>query len=277
MSLARALAPAGGSARAAAVRQIMCSRPGATPVSAWLAHPTHVADGKRLAVVMHGTRRNAREYLETWREWSRQTGRPVLAPQLDREAWPGARGYNLGNVLDERGRCNPRRSWSFTAVRDLVVDTRQLLELTDLTWDLFGHSAGAQFAHRLALLRPSSTLRSVVVAGAGWFTVPDPSSDWPYGTRHPDLGIDRPAMSAWTRRPIVLMRGEHDRLRDEHLRTDPEADAHGRTRWDRAATMLAAGRAYDDGCRWQLVDVLGAGHDERAIAPAVQALWSRTS
>lgn len=243
------------------------------PVTAWLALPTGLAPGARLAVVMHGVRRNAGEYLETWREWSQWTGRPVLAPHFDSAAWPGSRAYNLGNVLDSGGRRNRRSSWAFTALRHLVVDTRRQLQLTDLTWDLFGHSAGAQFAHRFALLRPSSTLRSVVVAGAGWFTVPDPCLDWPYGTRHPELDIDRTTLTAWTRRPLVLMRGEHDRVRDEHLRTGPEADAQGPTRWDRAAHMLAAGQAFDHLCRWELIDVPAAAHHEQQMAPAAQSVW----
>ncbi len=272
MSPTRRLLPLEGSRRAASVLQIS-GRPGRAPVSAWLALPSSLSPTSRLAVVLHGVRRNAREYVETWREWSQWTGRPVLAPHFDSDSWPGAKAYNLGNVLDSHGRRNRRRSWAFTALRHLVVDTRRQLQLADPTWDLFGHSAGAQFAHRLALLRPSSKLRSVAVAGAGWFTVPDPSLDWPYGTRHPDLGIDRTALTTWTRRSLLLLRGENDRDRDEHLRTGPEADAQGCTRWDRAAHMLAAGQAYDPHCCWELIDVHEATHSEQEMAPAVQARW----
>ncbi len=263
----------------------------------WLTEPAHTGPSARLVVVMHGVRRNAREYVESWRAWSQQAGRPVLAPLFDARHWPGARAYNLGRVLDPEGWPVPYRERGFTALRRLVVEAQVAAGLTDPTWDLFGHSAGAQFAHRFALLGEDATgtralgagapealvedlgkgipvLGRVVVAGAGWFTVPDPGIDWPYGTRHPELGVDELTLTRWTRRPITFLRGEHDRDRDEHLRVDPGADAQGRTRWERAAHMLAAGGRWDADCRWELVDVLGVGHHEHEMAPIVQARWS---
>lgn len=238
----------------------------------WLTRPEPRA-GARLAVVLHGVRRNAREYLETWLEWSHRSGRPVLAPHFHADAWPGARAYNLGGVLDVDGDVTPARTWAFTALQHLVDDARRAARLTDATWDLFGHSAGAQFAHRFCLLRPDPTLRRVAVAGAGWFTVPDADIDWPYGLRHPGLHLDQAAADRWTRLPLVLLRGEHDRERDEHLRVGALADAQGRNRFERAAHALAVARARDPGCRWQLVDVPGAGHSEHQMAPVVQERW----
>jgi len=89
----------------------------------------------------------------------------------------------------------------------------------------------------------------------------------------PELGIDASALTAWTRSSLLLLRGEHDRFRDRHLRTGPEADAQGHTRWERAANMLAAGQAYDPGCCWELIDVPAATHSEQQMAPAVQDRW----
>jgi len=226
-------------------------------------------------VVLHGTLRNATEYLGTWREWAQRTGRAVLAPHFDRRTWPGARSYNLGNVLDAAGEPNPRPAWAFTALRHLIDQARQRADLAEPTWDLFGHSAGAQFAHRYALLGADPTLGRVVAAGAGWFTVPDPRIAWPYGTGHRRLGIDDAALRRFTRHPLLLVRGDHDRERDEHLRVGPSADAQGRTRWDRAAHMLAAGRAHDPFCTWELLDIPQAGHHEHQIAPIVQDRWTR--
>ncbi len=244
------------------------------PLGGWLALPERLSPGARLVVVMHGIGRNARQYLESWREWSQRTGRPVLAPRFDKHVWPGARSYNLGNVLDARGDVLPPNAWAFTAMRRLVVRVQEQAQLVEPAWDLFGHSAGGQFAHRFALLGEDPTLGRVVVAGAGWFTVPDPDIDWPYGTRHPDLGVGDAALLRWTQQPLVLLRGEHDRARDDVLRVGPEADAQGLTRWDRAAHMFAAGRSHDPLCRWELIDVPGAGHHEYEMAPLVQDWWS---
>lgn len=259
--------------RVAPVQWLPASTAPGARVGGWLARPTRLHVGARLVVVLHGVRRNGREYLESWRAWAQRTGRPVLAPVFSDEAWPGSRSYNLGNVLDHDGAVHRREQWASTALRALVADARTATHMTDPTWDLFGHSAGGQFAHRFCLLEADPTLDRIAVAGAGWFTVPDARIDWPYGLRHPRLPLDDGAAERWLRLPIVLLRGEHDRERDEHLRVGRRADDQGRNRWERAAHVLAVARARDPGCRWQLVDVPGAGHHEHEIAPVVHRRW----
>lgn len=271
----RALTPDEGDERVARVTWMDSAADATARVGAWLARPARSSPEARLAVVMHGVLRNAREYLETWREGSQRTGRPVLAAHFDATTWPGARGYNLGNVLSADGTLNPRRAWAFTGLRQLIPEAQRQVGLTNPAWDLFGYSAGAQFAHRFALLGNDPTLGHVAVAGAGWFAVPDSGIDWPYGTCHSGLGVDDSALTRWVRRPLVLLRGEYDRHRDEHLRVGPAADVQGPTRWDRAAHLLAVARSHDPHCRWELIDVPGAGHNEQEIAPVVQERWDR--
>jgi pimeloyl-ACP methyl ester carboxylesterase len=82
----------------------------------------------------------------------------------------------------------------------LVATLRSELGLADEAFDLWGHSAGAQFAHRFALFRPAAPVRRIVAAGAGWYTTPDLELDFPYGLRHEQLGFDRLALERWTRR-----------------------------------------------------------------------------
>lgn len=243
------------------------------PVGGWLACPTPLHAGAHLVVVLHGVRRNGREYLESWRAWAQRTGRPVLAPVFSGEGWPGSNAYNLGNVLRPDGTAHPREQWASTALRALVSAAQAAVHLDDPTWDLFGHSAGAQLAHRFCLFEDDPALDRIAVAGAGWFTVPDDAVDWPYGLRHPRLPLDDGALERWLRLPVVLLRGELDRERDEHLRVGPGADDQGRDRWERAAHVLAVARARDPGCRWQLVDVPGVGHHEHEMAPVVQRRW----
>lgn len=125
----------------------------------------------------------------------------------------------------------------------------------------------------LCLLEDDPALDRVAVAGAGWFTVPDAGTGWPYGLHHPRLALNDRVVERWLRLPLVLYRGELDRQRDEHLRVDPGADAQGLDRWERAAHVLAVARDRDPGCRWQLVGVLGAGHHEHEIAAVVQHRW----
>lgn len=252
--------------------------PGRPPVRTWAVLPPTLGPASRLVIVVHGTLRNAEEYLRSWVAWACEHDRVVLAPRFDPAGWRGPRRFSQGNVVGPARHGRPRlpeSQWSFSVVEDLHRSVRDGLGLADDRFDLWGHSAGAQFVHRFALFKPAAPVRSVIAAGAGWYTLPDPEIDFPYGARHPDLGLGAAALRAWTGQPLVLMRGELDRLRDEHLRVTPQADAQGPHRWARAETMLRAGRRLDPACRWTLVDVPGAAHDERQMAPAAQELLAR--
>lgn len=228
-------------------------------------------------MVLHGTLRNAADYIEDWTEWAGRNDRIVACPRFDALGWPGSRSYNLGNVLargGEAGRVNEPAAWSFTVLEQLAERLQARLKPVEAEFDVWGHSAGAQFVHRFALFRPRARARRIIAAGAGWYTIPDPDTDFPYGLRHPELSFSDDQVRRWVSTPLIFMRGELDRQRDEHLRTTPLADAQGDSRWARAAHMLQWGRAVDPDTSWRLIDVAGSAHDHSAMAIAAQALMA---
>jgi poly(3-hydroxybutyrate) depolymerase len=247
-------------------------RDGRPDLRVHVAAPAGAGPEARLTIVLHGTERNAAEYLAAWEPWAARQRRIVLAPEFDRLGWPGSRGYALGGVLTAKGRARPRSSWAFAALTELHRYARARFGLADDRFDLWGHSAGAQFVHRYLLFAPTAPVRLGVAANAGWYSLPDLDRAFPYGLRHRALSFRPAHVAAWARRPLVLMRGTADVVRDEHLRTTPQAQAQGPHRYARAATMLRAGHAVSAECRWLLLDVPGAGHDFTAMAPAAQAL-----
>lgn len=234
--------------------------------------PPVTGPGTRVTIVLHGTERNAEEYSAQWAEWAARHDRVVLAPRFDRASWPGAHGYVLGGVLDPGDAPRPRASRSFTALTELHHQARERFGLADERFDVWGHSAGAQFVHRYLLFEPAAPVRTAIAANAGWYTLPDLHLPFPYGLAHPALHLTAADVAAWVRRPLVLMRGAADVHRDEHLRITCAADTQGSHRFARAATMYRAGHAAAHGCRWRLLDVPGAAHDFAAMAPAAQEL-----
>lgn len=254
---------------------VLPGRHGRPAVPVHVAAPPVIGPATRVVVVLHGTERNAAEYLVPWQRWALYNDCVVLAPHFDRVDWPGAHGYVLGAVLDRHGEPLPRSRWAFTAITELHRHIRARLGLADPEFDLWGHSAGAQFVHRYLLFAPTAPVRTAIAANAGWYTRPDQQLAFPYGLRHPALEFSAADVAAWVARPLVLMAGTADIDRDGHLRTTPEADDQGPHRYARAVTMLRAGRRVARACRWRLVAVPGASHDFTVMAAAAQALLVR--
>lgn len=248
------------------------------PLRVWVTVPPTVGSGTRLLVVMHGASRNASSYAASWAAWAARTGYVVLTPEFDKARWPGAAEYNLGNVFTGASRDGvprPEADWTFAHLDAMRAHAQHGLALPDSTYDLWGHSAGAQFVHRFLLWRPASPVRRAVAANAGWYTVPDTMVALPYGLAHPALRGLSASIRAWTQRPVVLMRGTADTVRGADFRVTPEADAQGPSRYARAGYMLARVQAADPATRWSLEDVPGAAHSQRQMAPAAQALFAR--
>ncbi len=231
--------------------------------------PGSLTRATHVLLVMHGQGRNAEEYCESWVDWAGRADHLVLCPEFDDDDWSGSAGYNLGNVFTEddgAGEVNPEQEWAFTVAEQVHRDARAGFGLDDELFDMWGHSAGAQFVHRFLIFRPDAPVRWAIAANAGWYTALEPGVDIPYGTRHPELDLGATA----AREHLVLMRGELDVERDDNVRTDPGAEAQGRTRYDRAGYAHAAALAADPASNWRLVDVPGSDHDQVAMSAAAQ-------
>lgn len=244
---------------------------GAAPhdVRSYVVVPSTLSRATHVLLVLHGQQRNAEEYCGSWVDWAAQADYVVVCPEFGDDDWPGSAGYNLGNVFagyDGRGAVNPEGEWAFTAVEQLHRHVDAGFGLDESLFDLWGHSAGAQFVHRFLLFKPQSPVRYAIAANAGWYTAPDPATDIPYGLRHPELDLG----ATVTREHLVLMRGQLDTERGDDVRSEPEAEAQGRTRYHRAGFVHAAARAADPSTNWQLIDVPGAEHDHKAMAAAAQ-------
>ena len=171
-----------------------------------------------------------------------------------------------------------------------LIDRIEALALTHglprRGWHLFGHSAGAQFAHRFAMLHPQR-LRALALGAAGWYTWPDATRAWPFGT----AGVPQPGgvdLPAFLNLPLSIWVGERDDGPDRHLRDEPalsDWQGHGRLerarRWREALAQAAA--AHGQSADVPLTVVPGAGHSfvschrRGRMADAVIAFFDRAT
>lgn len=241
---------------AGSVRRLCCAGTSAR-LAASLVHPPGPAEGPPL-VVLHGISRNADALVDLFRPEAARRGRPLVVPEFTEGDWP---------VFQRPG----RRARPDLALLSLLDEIAVHLPDSGAAVDLFGHSGGAQLAHRFAMLYPDR-VGALHLAAAGWYCLPDLSMPYPYGLSDgggagaPWLRRKRAALTRFLDRPIHIYVGTDDVLRDDSLRQTPELDhGQGRTRHARAhryaqALRAAAARAgLPD--RVTLTELPGCAHD----------------
>jgi hypothetical protein len=140
---------------------------------------------------------------------------------------------------------------------------------------LYGHSAGAQFVHRMVMLMPEARFATALAANAGSYTMSDFEVGYPFGLK--GAPVDAGKLRAAFERPLVVLLGEEDDdPKDPNL---PDAGAARR----QGAHRLARGRAFfaraegvarelDAHFAWRLETVPGVGHDHERMARAASRL-----
>lgn len=238
------------------------------PITVFSHRPRQCATECPILFVMHGNTRNAAGYRDHWVPWADSQGFVVLAPEFSRQQWPGSRTYNQGDMAAQ---ADPAM-WSYSVIEHLFDAVRT----TQTHYRIFGHSAGAQFVHRLLYALPKNRASLALIANAGWYTLPEWREDraafaWPHslvGARVGEEGA-RAAMG----KPVVVLLGEADtNANDADLDQAPGSRAQGPHRLARGlyywGQVRAAGAEAGVEPPWTLVRVPGVGHDAKGMTDA---------
>ena len=79
---------------------------------------------------------------------------------------------------------NNPKEWIFSdfdRIFDLVAKS---VHSTQTKYDVFGHSAGGQILHRLAIFHPNSKANHIIAANSGFYTLPDFELELPFGIKN---------------------------------------------------------------------------------------------
>ncbi len=238
--------------------------------------PASVQPDTRVVFVSHGLKRNADVYRDQWAPLAKEHGLVVAVPEFSQADFPRMLGYNLGHVFGEDGKLRPREKWAFSAIEPIFDFLRANLDLQTASYAMYGHSAGAQFVSRYLYYVPDARIFSVVAANAGWYTMPDVSTEYPFGMVGSSL--NRSMLTQALQRPLQILLGEKDNdPKHKFLNKSPGAQAQGPHRLARGKAFYEAGRVQAErtGIKlgWSLKTVPGVGHSNRRMAPtAVQHL-----
>lgn len=227
-----------------------------------------------LVIAMHGVTRNAFQTRDNWLDLAEKHGLIVVAPYLDRERFP-TRLYQQGGVVGEPDRAK----WLYHSIErlyDHLVATRRA---EPGGYILFGHSAGAQFVHRMVLALPEARYRLAVIGNAGFYTLPTeagPAGGFPFPYSLQGTPITEAERAKALQRPLIVMLGDQD-IDPNHyqLNNSKGARAQGPHRFARGQFFFAAAEAEAKRLGvpfgWKLIVVPGVDHDNTRMSAAAAA------
>lgn len=227
-------------------------------LSARIFRPAVVSDAPPL-VVLHGISRNAKTLFQLFAPECERTGRTIIVPHFTVEAW----------LNFQRPSKSARPDQALLSLLDKVAS-----DWPDLAGpvDFFGHSGGAQLAHRLAMLYPHR-VAALHLTAAGWYCLPDDSMPYPYGLAPGTdafsaklLRQNTTALRDFLHIPTYVYVGTEDVDRDDALRKTPGLDSgQGLNRRARAYTYVSALKAAAQSAglpsRATLIELPGCDHD----------------
>jgi len=204
----------------------------------------------------------------------------VLSPQYSEKHYPQFWNYNLAGMLTDV-KINEERTamldfkindnpsdWIYNDFDRMFDLVKKELGLNSKKYDMFGHSAGGQVLHRLAIFKPNSKANRMLASNAGWYTVPDGNANFPMGLKNSTISLTDMVFST----KLVLFLGEKDNAGETRgdLRHTPELDKQGLHRLARAKyfyeTSKRIASTTDKGFNWKLEIVSGVGHDYQEMS-----------
>lgn len=235
---------------------------------------THRAEGSapfKVVFVMHGVRRDARRALRNFAsQYKGSQGVLFVSPELSDRALSYPAALSLGNMKKDshvNSKLNAPEDWLFSVVDGIMrIITEKNVDIYEPKYSIFGHSAGAQFVHRMVLFGNTTNLDKAISANAGWYTTIDPTLRFPYGIGEctPKINLEKALASN-----LFILLGDKD-VMDENLRQTNNARKQGKTRFERGNNFYhqAMNFAKDHGIKsnWTIVHEPGVGHDSRRMA-----------
>lgn len=242
------------------------------PLTVWYYRTLSFSEATPIVFVMHGVKRDAENYRDNWMATAERYGFLLLCPEFTRADYPHRTAYQLGNLFDRAGGPTPKDGWTFGVIERLFDSVREATGNGSERYHIYGHSAGGQFVHRLALFLPEARYATAVAANSGWYTMPTfDGKTFPYGLRG-SVSTPEGLKRAFGNRLVVLL-GERDTdVEDPFLRTSKGARRQGRNRFERGHAFYATAR--EESARlgvtlnWTLKTVPGAAHFDPMMMPA---------
>lgn len=228
---------------------------------------------------MHGSERTGKAQMTSWTNLAEQYRFILIAPEFTKENGYTENDYQFGGIFESASskRLKPEAEWTYQLIESLFDYIRKETDNVSESYNMFGHSAGAQFVHRFLWAMPKARVYRAVAANPGSLTYPlvegirgtdGVSYGWPYSILDTPFA-NKERISLFFSRQLFIQTGTADTRTDNSFPSNPPSMAQGGTRHERAHNFFESCRkqAGDLGVSLtiKLVDVKDAGHSSQQM------------
>jgi hypothetical protein len=240
-------------------------------IKVWTYKSENWKNEDKIVFVMHGGGRNADDYLDAWIEIAKKNNLFIVAPEFENKfSKYTTNDYQEGNLFTFFGTKNPKEEWAYKVVENIFDHIKSVNSITNEDYDIFGHSAGGQFVHRMVMLMPESRIGTAISANSGFYSLPTENLEFPYGIKNTGIDLKFDLQKSYKKRLIILL-GELDN--DQSLgtfRTTNLAMEQGTHRLERGTNFYNANKELKNKnnwiFNWEIDTIVNVGHNYKKMS-----------
>ncbi len=265
------------------------------PIKVYYNKPKNFNADSKILMVIPGAGRNGDSYRDAWIDISEKYSVLILSPMYAEKNYP-FEDYHLCGIMDNLNlknsitriestnmvtlnentfdfTVNPNKNeWIFNDFDRIFDLTVNQLKSNQTQYDAFGHSAGGQILHRLAVLASSTKVNQILASNSGFYTLPNVNITLPFGLK--ETGLTKEDLKKSFKRKLILFIGELDNETETGgtLLRSKSADVQGLHRLERAKyffkTSKAIAKEMQCDFNWSMEVIPYVGHDHQKMGKA---------
>ena len=231
--------------------------------------PKTIDNDTKVLFVVHGNTRNADDYLNSWIRLTKDKNIAIFAPHFKRSSFIS---FNTLQMSTSSGKIRTDTDlYLHNSIDTLFKYIKTKFKLNDKLYDIYGHSAGAQFVHRYLLMSDNPSVNKAVAANAGWYTFLN-GADFPYGVKNPPISLTDSNVKKFLSTNLYILIGTNDIDVDSSINKSKGAQKQGINRLQRAKNFFTYTESIVEQnnleFKWKYQAVPGAPHSNKVMSRA---------
>ena len=230
--------------------------------------PEEINNQTQVLFIVHGGARDSEKYLDIWKKFSEHKNIILVAPEFKRADYED---YEYLNISDDYGVLNKNLNehlHNSLSIFFSFFKSKYNLEID--TYKLYGHSGGAQFAHRLLLFSDYDNVSSAVIASAGSYTFLN-NENYPYGLKESNHLSDKKIKRYLSQRVTFLIGNQDIKKFESSKKNNTQGKAiQGNNRFEVGINyfnnLITVSERQKIPLRWKFQIAKGVAHDNEKMS-----------